>query len=356
MQAKLEAMARRHAELELLLSTPAVLADPPTFRDHARAYAELQPVVDRFRNRTRLLLEADEARALAVEADPEMVHLARQELKAIEDRLAEIDQELQVLLLPRDPNDDKNVILEVRAGTGGDEAGLFAQEIVRMYTRYALARGWQVELLSESQASAGGVKESVLEINGKGAYSRLKHESGVHRVQRVPETEAAGRIHTSAVTVAVLPEADEVEVTIEEKDLRIDSFCSSGPGGQSVNTTYSAVRLTHLPTGIVVSQQDEKSWHKNKAKAMRVLRSRLLDRRMQEQADAIAKERRSMVKTGDRSEKIRTYNFPQNRVSDHRINFTTHRLPEVLDGRLDDLIEPLLAHYREESLRTEEKP
>jgi peptide chain release factor 1 len=356
MQAKLEAMARRHAELELLLSTPAVLADPPTFRDYAREYAELQPVVDRFRTRTRLLLEADEARALAAEADPEMVHLARQELKALEDRLAEIDQELQVLLLPQDPNDDKNVILEVRAGTGGDEAGLFAQEIVRMYTRYALTRGWQVELLSESQASAGGVKEAVLEINGKGAYSRLKHESGVHRVQRVPETEAAGRIHTSAVTVAVLPEADEVEVTIEEKDLRIDSFCSSGPGGQSVNTTYSAVRITHLPTGIVVSQQDEKSWHKNKAKAMRVLRTRLLDRRMQEQQDAIAKERRSMVKTGDRSEKIRTYNFPQNRVSDHRINFTTHRLPEVLDGRLDDLIDPLLAHYREESLHAEEKP
>jgi peptide chain release factor 1 len=353
MQAKLEAMTRRHAELEHLLSTPAVLADPATFRDHARAYAELQPVVDRFRARTRLLQEADEARALAVESDPEMSRLARQELKTIEDRLVQIDQELQELLVPQDPNDDKNVIVEVRAGTGGDEAGLFAQEIVRMYTRYALTRGWQVELLSESQAGAGGVKEAVLEINGKGAYSRLKHESGVHRVQRVPATEAAGRIHTSAVTVAVLPEADEVEVTIDEKDLRIDTFCSSGPGGQSVNTTYSAVRITHLPTGIVVSQQDEKSWHKNKAKALRVLRSRLLDRRIQEQQDAIAKERRSMVKTGDRSEKIRTYNFPQNRVSDHRINFTTHRLPEVLDGRLDDLIEPLLAHYREESLQAD---
>ena len=347
MQAKLEALTRRHAELEQLLSSPAILADPPTFRDHARAYAELQPVVDRFRTRTRLLQEADEARALAA---------ACQELKTIEDRLAAIDQELQALLLPQDPNDEKNVILEVRAGTGGDEAGLFAQEIVRMYTRYALIRGWKVDLLSESQASAGGVKEAVLEINGKGAYSRLKHESGVHRVQRVPATEAAGRIHTSAVTVAVLPEADEVEVTIDEKDLRIDTFCSSGPGGQSVNTTYSAIRITHLPSGIVVSQQDEKSWHKNKAKAMRVLRSRLLDRRMQEQQEAIAKERRSMVKTGDRSEKIRTYNFPQNRVSDHRINFTTHRLPEVLDGRLDDLIEPLLAHYRAESLQAEEKP
>ena len=356
MQAKLEALSRRHAELEQLLSSPAILADPPTFRDHARAYAELQPVIDRFRTRTRLLQEADEARALAAEADAEMSRLAHQELKTIEERLAAIDQELQALLVPQDPNDDKNVILEVRAGTGGDEAALFAQEIVRMYTRYALTRGWKVDLLSESQAGAGGVKEAVLEINGKGAYSRLKHESGVHRVQRVPATEAAGRIHTSAVTVAVLPEADEVEVTIDEKDLRIDTFCSSGPGGQSVNTTYSAIRITHLPSGIVVSQQDEKSWHKNKAKAMRVLRSRLLDRRMQEQQEAIAKERRSMVKTGDRSEKIRTYNFPQNRVSDHRINLTTHRLPEVLDGRLDDLIEPLLAHYREASLRADETP
>ena len=290
---------------------------------------------------------------MATGDEDELVAMARQEIERLEARAVEIRSELKALLIPRDPNDDKNVIVEVRAGTGGSEATLFAQSILRMYARYAEGRGWKADLMYTSGSEVGGVKEAILEITGKGAFSRLRHESGVHRVQRVPQTESQGRIHTSAVTVAVLPEADEVEIVIDDKDLRVDTFCASGPGGQSVNTTYSAVRITHLATGIVVSQQDEKSWHKNKARAMRVLRSRLLDLKLREQQEKIAKERRGMVGTGDRSEKIRTYNFPQSRVSDHRINFTTHKLEEVLDGRLDEIIDPLLQHYQAERLKEE---
>jgi len=265
--------------------------------------------------------------------------------------LAALEGELKILLLPRDPNDEKNVVLEIRAGTGGDEATLFAQEIFRMYSRYAESQGWRVEVLSTSVSGVGGLKEVIAMVEGQKVYSKLKYESGVHRVQRVPATEQQGRIHTSAVTVAVLPEADEVEVEIDPKDIRIDTFCSSGPGGQSVNTTYSAVRITHLPTGLVVSCQDEKSQIKNRAKALRVMRSRLYDMKLQEQRKQITEERRSMVGTGDRSEKIRTYNFPQNRVTDHRIGLTLHQLDRVMDGKLDEIIEALITYYQAEKLK-----
>jgi peptide chain release factor 1 len=350
MLAKLESLARRFEEIERRLADPDVAGNPSRYQEYARSYAELRPLVEQFREYRKALRELEEARHLVAEDDAELAKMARQEVARLEERSGELERALRVLLIPKDPNDDKNVILEVRAGTGGDEATLFAREIVRMYARYAESRGWKADVISSSDSGAGGLKEAILEIQGKGAYSRLKHESGVHRVQRVPATEASGRIHTSAVTVAVLPEADEVEVKIDEKDLRVDTFCSSGPGGQSVNTTYSAVRITHLPTGIVVQQQDEKSWHKNRAKALKVLRSRLYEQKLREQHEEIATERRDMIGSGDRSEKIRTYNFPQNRVSDHRINFTTHRLPEVLDGRLDDLIDPLVSHYQAEKL------
>ena len=348
---KLTSVEHRYSELASLLAEPGVQSDPNEYRKHARALAELEPMVERFREYKGVVAELEQAQELARSGDPEMRELAQEELAALESRRDALLQELKVLLVPKDPNDEKNVLLEIRAGTGGDEAALFAADLFRMYSRFAERQRWKIELMSLSEADHGGVKDVVVSIEGRGAYSRLKYESGVHRVQRVPATEASGRIHTSAATVAVLPEADEIDIQIADKDIRIDTFCSSGPGGQSVNTTYSAVRITHIPSGIVVSQQDEKSQVKNRAKAMKVLRSRLYEAELQKQNDAIAKERKGQVGTGDRSEKIRTYNFPQSRVTDHRINFTTHQLQTVLDGNLDELISALTTYYTAEKLR-----
>jgi peptide chain release factor 1 len=348
---KLKSVVARHGELLRLVSDSAVQADPPTYRTHAKALAELQPLVDRYHEYERASHELAQAREVAASGDADLKALADEEIRSLEARLAALDDEIRVLLIPKDPNDDRNIVLEIRAGTGGDEAALFASELFRMYARYAERKGWKVELLSGSETGVGGLKEAIATIEGKGVYGRFKHESGVHRVQRVPATEASGRIHTSTATVAVLPEAEEVDVKIDPKDLRVDTFCSSGPGGQSVNTTYSAVRVTHLPTGLVVSQQDEKSQIKNRAKAMKVLRSRLYEIELRKQQDAIAKERRGQVGTGERSEKIRTYNFKESRVTDHRINFTMHQLADALDGALDPIIDQLMAHAQSEKLR-----
>jgi len=306
-------------------------------------------VVEKYREWKEIEKHLREARALADE--PEMKALAHEEAARLEAQKAETEQALKLLLLPKDPNDEKNVILEIRAGTGGDEAALFAADLFRMYHKFAERQGWRLEVLSMSDTGVGGLKEVVALVEGRQVYSRMKYESGVHRVQRVPATEASGRIHTSTATVAVLPEAEEVDVQIDPRDLRIDTFCSSGPGGQSVNTTYSAVRVTHIPTGIVVSQQDEKSQIKNRAKAMKVLRSRLYEMELRKQQEAIARDRRSQVGTGDRAEKIRTYNYPQNRITDHRINYTTHRLVEVLNGDLGDLIDGVVTHFQSEKLK-----
>ena len=357
MLAKLKALEAQFERLSSLMADQSVASDPSKYREHARTYSELEPVVKKYREFARTAQELDQAKTLAMDADDEgMRALAKEEESGLEARLQMLEQDLKALLLPKDPNDEKNVLLEIRAGTGGDEATLFAQEIYRMYTRYAERQGWKIEVLNQHATGVGGIKEVIVEISGDKIYSRLKYESGVHRVQRVPATESAGRIHTSAVTVAVLPEVEDVEVEIDEgKDLRIDTFCSSGPGGQSVNTTYSAIRITHLPSGLVVQQQDEKSWHKNKAKALKVLRSRLYDIKMREQQEAIAKERRGMIGSGDRSEKIRTYNFPQNRVSDHRIGLTLHRLDAVLGGDLDEILNALTSYFQAERLREEVK-
>jgi peptide chain release factor 1 len=348
---RLSVIEERFAELESKLGEAGATANSREYARLAREHAQLEPLISRAREYRRLSEDISQHKTLLEDKDRELRDLARQELPALLARQAELETELKHLLAPQDPNDQRNVILEVRAGTGGEEASLFAAELLRMYTRYAEEHGWRFELLSASTTGLGGIKEAVASINGRGAYSRLKFEGGVHRVQRVPATEASGRIHTSAVTVAVLPEADEVEVHInEDKDLRIDVMRASGPGGQSVNTTDSAVRVTHLPTGIVIVCRDEKSQHKNKARALKILRARLLERARQEQEMRIAQSRRSMVGSGDRSERIRTYNFPQSRVTDHRVNLTLHQLDRVLDGQLDPIIDALAAREQAEAL------
>jgi peptide chain release factor 1 len=353
MDEKLLAIEARFEHLAAELADPELIADRARYQEATRAYSEIEPVVEVIRAQRKTLEELAAARQMLVEAvdEPDMQLLAEEEIEGLEKRQAELDAQLQQLMIPKDPNDDKNVILEVRAGTGGDEATLFAAELLRAYLRYAESMKWKPKVMSTSESSVGGIKEAIVEIQGKGAYSRLKHESGVHRVQRVPQTEAAGRIHTSAASVAVMPEAEEVDVTIDPQDVRVDLFCSSGPGGQSVNTTQSAVRLTHLPSGIVVSCQDEKSQHANRAAAMKVLRARLYEVKQREQHEALAADRKSMVGSGDRSEKIRTYNFPQDRVTDHRVPVTLHRINDIMAGSLDIVIDPVVQHFQAERLK-----
>jgi peptide chain release factor 1 len=348
---KLQSIEHEYEELIARLGSAELQNDPTELRRQTKRLSEIEPIVERFREYKSVIRDIAQTEELVSAGDAEMRDLAQQELKTLVAKRDALVADLKVLLVPKDPNDEKNVVLEIRAGTGGDEAALFAGELFRMYNKYAERQQWRIDVMSTSESEVGGVKEVIATIEGRGAYSKLKYESGVHRVQRVPATEASGRIHTSTATVAVLPEAEEVDVQINEKDLRIDTFCSSGPGGQSVNTTYSAVRLTHLPTGVVVSQQDEKSQIKNKAKAMKVLRARLYEMELRKQQDAIAKDRRSQVGTGERSEKIRTYNFPQNRITDHRINFTTHRLTEVLNGDLLELLDAVSTHYQSQKLK-----
>ena len=347
---RLAEVERRYEELERLVVDPAVIANRREYAKLSRERSQLEETVTGYRERQRLERDIAEHRELLHDPDAGVRELARGELPELEAELTALDERLKALLLPRDPNDERNTVLEIRAGTGGDEAGLFAAELFRMYTRYAERHGWRVEVLSSSPTGIGGLKEVIALVQGEGAYSRLKFEGGVHRVQRVPVTETQGRIHTSAVTVAVLPEAEDVEIDLPEKDLRIDVFRSSGPGGQSVNTTDSAVRVTHLPTGLVVTCQDEKSQHKNKAKALKILRARLLDRARQDQQATIAANRRAMVGSGDRSEKIRTYNFPQSRITDHRVNLTLHQLDRVLDGDLDPVVDALATKARSDAL------
>ena len=351
---RLDQIEKKYEELTQALTSPEVIGDSARYQKTAKAHSEVAAIVDKYRQYKDLRQGIAESRAmLADESDGEMRAYAQEELDRLEARVATVEEELKFLLLPKDPNDERNVILEIRAGTGGDEASLFAAELFRMYTRYAEGQRWKVEVLSTSESGVGGLKEVIAMIEGRGAYSRLKDEGGVHRVQRVPQTEQQGRVHTSAVTVVVMPEAEEVDVKIDAKDIRIDTFCSSGPGGQSVNTTYSAVRITHLPTNTVVSCQDEKSQIKNRDKGMRVLRSRLLDMEREKQQAQLTKERRSMVGSGDRSEKIRTYNFPQNRVTDHRIGLSLHQLDLVMDGRIQPFIEGLNTHFQAEKLKGE---
>jgi len=346
---KLQSIEAKYEQMTAEMADPAVQADNSKFRTLSKGVADMQELVDTFREYKDVV--AQTAATEEMLKDPDMRELAQEEMSELTQRRDALLAEMKVLLVPKDPNDAKNIILEIRAGTGGDEAALFASDLFRMYSRYAERNGWKVEVLSLSESGVGGTKEVIAIISGKNVYSRLKYESGVHRVQRVPATEASGRIHTSTATVAIMPEAEEVDIQINEKDLRVDTFCSSGPGGQSVNTTYSAVRITHIPTNTVVSQQDEKSQVKNRAKAMKVLRSRLYEMELQKQQDAIAKDRRSQVGTGERSEKIRTYNFKESRITDHRIGFTMHQLPVALEGDLDELIDAAVTHFTSEKLK-----
>jgi peptide chain release factor 1 len=352
---KLEDIRRRYEEIKARLGNPDFVQDHRAVRDAQRKLSEFEPIVAKIEERGRIARELQGARELTDSLPPgdEMYQMASAERAALTAELERVEGELKVLLLPRDPNDSRNVFVEIRAGTGGEEAALFAGELFRMYERYAERRRWKVEVVDRDDTGIGGLKAITALIEGAGAYSKLKYESGVHRVQRVPATESSGRIHTSAATVAVLPEADDVDIQVLEKDIRVDRFCASGPGGQGVNTTYSAVRLTHVPTGVVVQCQDERSQIKNKAKAMRVLKARLLEMEREKHEGAIAAERKKMVGSGDRSEKVRTYNFPQSRITDHRIGFTTHRMAEVLDGNLDELVEPLSSHFQAEKLKAE---
>ncbi len=348
---KIDEIEGRYNELEGLLSSPEVIREQKTYQKYAKEHSTLTPIITTYRKYQAVREEIGNNRPLLSDPDSEMRKLAREEIDALNNDLFDLEEELKLLLLPRDPNDEKNTILEIRAGTGGEEAALFAADLFRMYSRCAELHGWKTEILSQSATGIGGIKEIIVLVQGHMVYSRLKYESGVHRVQRVPETETQGRIHTSAVTVAVLPEAEEIDVEIDPDDLRIDVFRSSGHGGQHVNTTDSAVRITHIPTGLVVTCQDEKSQHKNKAKAMKVLRSRLLDRQQEEQQSKISEERKNMVGSGDRSQRIRTYNFPQGRVTDHRLGLTLYRLEEILQGELDLLVDPLITHFQTEALK-----
>ncbi len=353
---KLAEVEKRYVELEGMMSDPQLLGHQREYAKLAKERSELEEIVVRYREWRKVEHEIQENRQLMEENDEAMRELVKEELASLRERKEALETKLKFLILPKDPNDDKNVIVEIRAGTGGDEAALFAAELFRMYSRYAESRGWRVELMSSNPTGLGGYKEIIASIEGQGAYSRLKFEGGVHRVQRVPVTEGSGRIHTSAVTVAVLAEADEVEVAIDPKEIRIDVFRSSGPGGQSVNTTDSAVRITHIPTGIVISCQDEKSQHKNRAKGMKILRARLLEKKQDEQASEIAATRKLMVGSGDRSERIRTYNFPQGRLTDHRINFTLYKLDRLMEGEIDDVVEALITHYQAQALQASGKP
>jgi peptide chain release factor 1 len=348
---KLASVESQYEELLTRVGSAEVQSDQGEYRKAAKKLAELEPLVNKAREYKLVLKDIEGSEEIVRGGDPEMRELAEEELASLQQKRDAILAEIRVLLIPKDPNDEKNVILEIRAGTGGDEAALFAADLFRMYARFAERQGWKLDVMSTSDSTSGGLKEVIASIEGRGVYSKLKYESGVHRVQRVPATEASGRIHTSTATVAVLPEAEEVDIQINEKDLRVDTFCSSGPGGQSVNTTYSAIRITHIPSGLVVSQQDEKSQIKNRAKAMKVLRARLYEMEMRKQQEAIAKERRGQVGTGERSEKIRTYNFPQSRITDHRINFTTHRLHDVLEGDPAELLAQVSNFYNSEKLK-----
>ena len=350
---KLASIEARYEDLTRQMADPEIINDPESYRKTAKTQSDLTEVVQKYREWKTVNTNLDQARQMLQESDPDLRAMAEEEVEQLEPELERIESDLRILLLPKDPNDEKNVVLEIRAGTGGDEATLFAAEIFRMYSRFAETEGWRVEITSSSESAVGGLKEVIALISGQKVYSRMKYESGVHRVQRVPETEQQGRVHTSAITVAVLPEAEEVDVQIDPKDIRIDTFCSSGPGGQSVNTTYSAVRITHLPTNTVVSCQDEKSQIKNRAKALRVLRSRLYEIELEKQREQIGAERRSMVGTGDRSEKIRTYNFPQNRVTDHRIGLTLHQLDQVMEGKLEPIVDALTSYYQTEKLKAQ---